>query len=185
MDYKVKETVTRENIIADIKNEYRSRLSDCGLVTFVGFAMLIFVFIYIRYENINLTSNIFALTVLILITLGVCCIAGYFIFLFYIYLSGAKKFKTVTDDLKEIAIGKQVHFFSKNHGSSYFRFATYGIYSIFDRQTYHSWSERHCTDATGLYHSSSPNDTFYLIILNKNIVCVYNQKYFVLSDSIN
>ena len=184
MDYKVKETVTRENIITDLKRECRILLVSWGAVALLcsvsATAPLLF-FATSQHHSLDFIG-IVLFTILILFVLGMY---ANFIYSCIQYSRCHKSnYKITSDILKEMNDSAGVHLFSKHRSRVYFKFASHGYYSIGSDRAYYTWAKYYTMDSSGLYKSASINDEFYIVFLNKGISCVYNKKMFELSSEL-
>lgn len=175
MEYKNKQTLKKEHIEQDIKKEFR----------YIIFMCIIFIpiFILLLYGGILAIQKrgFFFLTILLLVV-TLIILFGFIATLIVsinAYVHRKEKYTIVIDrlvDARWITRHRNRYF--------YFFFAVQGKIQIIHTKTYYPWSVHYSMIGSSVINSSSFGEDFYLVLVNKKIVSVYNKKMFELSDEL-
>ena len=175
MEYKNKQTLKKEHIEQDIKKEFRYIIFMCIIFIPVFMACLYVAILAIRKRGF------FFLTILLLVVTLIILFGFVATLIISInaYVHRKEKYTIVIDRLVDARwIG------SYKHRAFYFFFAVQGKKQIVDTKTYYRWSECYNMIGDEVIRSSRIGEDFYLVLVNKRIVCVYNIKMFELSEEL-
>ncbi len=195
MDYKVKQLLTKEFIEQDIKKVYRSKLvfsiiSFCEIVI-----LLIFVFALLRasipkkdfIEIFILAFIAFVIALRNLISrIREYTYGKYTLVIDRLIGMGNKILDVRIPSANQIRYGIRHHHIPRIFNNAFcFTFATQkDVFKLDFEKTYYSWSEHYCMLGRSVENSSSIGDDFYLVLVGKKIVSIYNKKMFELVDEL-
>ena len=182
MDYKVKETVTRENIISDIRYTYFSNIKGYILATVFLMATST-AFMYFCSK-----SGFYNFGIILLVSFSLCSLLtlGCAVYSIISYFLCIRNFKIVTDWLAEVTYRRYGINFQKRT-SLFLRFAAHGYFAIGSYRTkliYYRWSENYRMNCLELERSSRSDDNFFLVVFKNKIINIYNKKMFDLSSEL-
>lgn len=171
------EYLTKSIIESDIKALYIwniKSLIPCVFFMCFGILMLWFSCDLSQKENHNLIIDI----ILILFIIILLCTTFYLIHSSIQYFNKKPKYTIVFDTFTKTGIK---HSFGYGiFGTHCLCFSNYGKYLLHFHKVYYPWSNLHCMKNDDIMNSSISGDKFYLVVKNKKILNVYNQKYFII-----
>ena len=178
---KQKHTVylTKSIIESDIKALYIwniKNLIPCVLFLYLGILVLWFSCDLSKKINHNWIIDMI-LTLYIVILL---CATAYLIYFIIQYFKKSTQYTIVSDTFTGIGIKHELGY--GIFGTHCLCFSKYGKYLLHFHRNYYPWSDLHCMNNDGIMNRSIPGDKFYLVIKNKKILNVYNQKMFILDN---
>lgn len=182
MDYKIKETLKKEFIEQDIKEYYKLISKQTIALTvfvYLGFIFLLFLPKILPNKN---SPNIFYIMSLVVYIILLFAISVSTILLIIKRFTKNIKYTIVVDTLTNIGTKHEIGY--GIFGRECLCFRKQGKFLLQYNRNYYSWSEFHQTNNDGIKNRSIPGDKFYLILINKKIFNVYNQKMFELSDEL-
>ena len=183
MDYKIKETLKKEFIEQDIKRQLRTLIITYAISIPVLLVSL-YLGIYAIQKNGFHISTLFFLIFACIITI---VFTRKFIIEIDAYIHCKNKYIIVLDRL--VNMGWETKYRTRNRrlradSYFYFYFAVQGKIQIIHTKTYYPWSVHYSMIGSSVINSSSFGEDFYLVLVNKKIVSVYNKKMFELSDEL-
>ena len=178
-----KEVFTRQEINADIKGAYKSKIIIWAIVT--AFLIIVFLAFLPRIDNDGVAKWLWRLF------FGAFPIFSLFMVCHGIYKCfQCLEYQIVSD------VFVFEHFGHNNINSSkyhcVFNFKTYGDFDtglakatpFFDSEnSYYKWSRNFCMSYDGLVKRTFQGDEYYLIIINNKIRYVYNKKIFEFKET--
>ena len=175
MEYKIKQTLKKEHIEQDIKREMRYDIISC--IIFIPIFILLLYGGILAIQKLGfliITTLSFVVTLILFIAIIVILITSV-----NAYVRRKEKYTIVIDrlvDARWISRHRNRYF--------YFFFAVQGKIQIIHTKTYYPWSKDYNMLGHSLINSSNIGEDFYLVLVNKKIVSVYNKKMFELSDEL-
>lgn len=178
MDNNKKEPLKRENIEHDAKKAYRLELLEFVICDI--FITLCFVVAWFACDmNNNYGKNV-VLTICMTLCMGALLYTfGNIVYLIYKYFSFKKRYRITVDRFKSLEYARTISRAGAHY--HYLKFQEHGKFILKDNTTYYSWSNNAMAEKE-LIHSSLPEEEFYLAMVGKNIVAVYNKKLFELIE---
>lgn len=181
MKHKHTETLTKSTIEHDIKALYIwfiKGLIPCVCFLYFGIGVLWFSCDLSKKSNHNLIIDI----ILILYVVIMLYTTIYLIYLIIQCFKKNIKYTIVSDTFIKIGTGYGLGY--GIFGVSCLCFSEHGKYLLHTHGLiYYTWSNLHCMSRESLMNRSQPGDKFYLVIKNKKILYVYNQKIFTLNNN--
>ena len=180
MKYNRIENLTKSKIEYGIKEHYKlisKQTISLTVFVYIGFIFLLFLPKISPTQN---TSNIFYLMSLVVYIILLLAISVSTISLIIKRFGKNIKYTIVVDTLTNI--GTKHEFGYGIFGRECLCFRNQGKFLLKYNRNYYSWSEFHQTNNDGIKNRSIPGDKFYLILINKKIFNVYNQKMFLLNE---
>ncbi len=169
-----KEKLLSDTVLEDAKKEYADDITSyaAGSAFLGGVSFLV----GMVCQPADLFTGVI-LTILIGMFAGTL---GYTLYLTYKCYTLPYKCTIAVDTLSDI-----VYRPSRYKPNNRFVFSEHGEYGIrykdgFGYKEYYPWSKHHCMFADQLIMRSSKGDEFYLVLVGKKIVYVYNKKIFEL-----
>ena len=188
MKEEYKETLTKENILSDVKKHFLKEIKIYPIV------LICFSLVALIYRNIDISKFvelkfiliIFIFCVLIVFSAIIYSAVG-LIFSIYNYLTLSKRLIITEDWLKGYTTRFSFIFIQPSVVHS-LNFAKHGYLNV-DPNTItvfktilYPWSENFSMTDTTLIKTSNRNDEFYLAVVGKKIISVYNKKFFILEE---
>ncbi len=173
MEYNHTEHLTKLIIEQEIKGLYLWKLKSCipcALFSYIGAVVFWFTCDIAKSKDLLLTA-IFVLYIIVL--LGV---TAYLIYLIFQYSNKNIKYSIVCDNLTKISIKRAFGYGIL--GTHCLCFSENGKFLLEFHRIFYPWSDFYCMDSCNLKNRSNKGDKFYLVIKNKKILNVYNQKMF-------
>lgn len=186
MDYKIKETLKKEHIEQDIKNSRRPLI--IAFIIIVPFFILgFFLAIYAGVKN-GFNILVYSLLIYDIVIIYICTRKLIMDIIAYIHCD--KNYIIVLDKLVNMGM-ERVYSFRNGHigflesRCFYFWFQVQkGGFYVDRTRTYYIWSNLYNMIGHSLINSSYSGEDFYLVLVNTEIVSVYNKKMFELSDEL-
>ena len=171
------ERLTKSIIERDIKALYLWKIKSlvpCTLFLYLG--AIVFWFSCGLGDKSNRDAIILSLlAVYFIITL---CVTVCLLYAIAQYFKKNIKYSVVCDTFTEIGTKHELVY--GIFGINCLCFSEYGKYVLELYRSYYPWSQFYRMDNDGIMHSSLSGDKFYLVVKNKKILNVYNQKMFTL-----
>ena len=194
MDYKIKQTLKEEFIEQDIKKELQNHLL-WSIAIFPFFILCILAFVYFCI-NFGLNKN-----TIILLIIGAVIFSIYLTLIIREIINYAhrnERYTIITDRLvdtkyhshyKRLSLYSYLRLPYRASGMTElgycFAFSNKErIFIINPQKTYYPWSKDYNMLGRLLINSSNIGEDFYLVLVNKRIVSVYNKKMFELSEEL-
>lgn len=179
MKHEHREHLTKSIIERDIKTLYSWYIK--GLIPGVLFSYLGILVLWFSCDLNQKSSHNWIID--LILTLYIIILLGATVYLIYFiiqYFKKNTKYTIVSDTFTKFGIKHELGY--EIFGMHCLCFSKHGKYLLHPRRIYYSWSNLHCMNNDGIMNRSIPGDKFYLVIKNKRILNVYNQKIFILDD---